>query len=125
MLLQSLCILNAVWTGCPKKNIILDTIRDAGIFALVVILFEGGMQTSIKDIRPVMASALSLATIGVLLTTVIVMGFNKGIVTPHGSTVILPGDTVYVLSPKAKREEMRAVFRSGKGIAAKTYIPPV
>ncbi len=72
-----------------------------------------------------MASALSLATIGVLLTTVIVMGFNKGIVTPHGSTVILPGDTVYVLSPKAKREEMRAVFRSGKGIAAKTYIPPV
>ncbi|WP_310831596.1 potassium/proton antiporter [Paenibacillus pedocola] len=50
---------------------------------------------------------------------------NKGIVTPHGSTVILPGDTVYVLSPKAKREEMRAVFRSGKGKAAETYIPPV
>lgn len=25
----------------------------AGIFALVVILFEGGMQTSIKDIKPI------------------------------------------------------------------------
>ncbi|WP_340021555.1 potassium/proton antiporter [Paenibacillus sp. FSL K6-1096] len=50
---------------------------------------------------------------------------NKGIVTPHGSTVIEPGDTVYVLSPKSKREEMRDIFRSGKGKAAETHISPV
>ncbi len=49
----------------------------AGIFALIVILFEGGMQTSFKEIRPVMAPALSLATIGVLLTTVIVGLFAR------------------------------------------------
>lgn len=49
----------------------------AGIFALVVILFEGGMQTSMKDIRPIMAPALSLATVGVLLTTAIVGVFAK------------------------------------------------
>lgn len=48
-----------------------------GIFALVVILFEGGMQTSIKEIRPVIRPALSLSTIGVLLTTAIVGGFAK------------------------------------------------
>lgn len=50
---------------------------------------------------------------------------NKSIVTPHGSTVIEPGDTVYVLSPKSKREEMRDIFRSGKGRAAETHISSV
>lgn len=49
----------------------------AGIFALVVILFKGGMQTSIKDIKPIIRPALSLSTIGVLLTTAIVGIFAK------------------------------------------------
>lgn len=49
----------------------------AGIFALVVILFEGGMQTKMKDIKPVIRPALSLSTIGVLLTTAIVGVFAK------------------------------------------------
>ncbi|WP_429370179.1 potassium/proton antiporter [Paenibacillus sp. DS2015] len=43
-----------------------------GIFALIVILFDGGMQTKFEDIKPVIGSALSLATIGVLVTTFIV-----------------------------------------------------
>jgi potassium/hydrogen antiporter len=49
----------------------------AGIFALIVILFEGGMQTSIKDIRPVIKPAVSLATLGVLLTTGVVGIFAR------------------------------------------------
>lgn len=43
-----------------------------GIFALIVILFEGGMQTEWKDVKPVVRSSLSLATLGVLVTTVVV-----------------------------------------------------
>ncbi|WP_334074761.1 MULTISPECIES: potassium/proton antiporter [Paenibacillus] len=43
-----------------------------GTFALIVILFEGGMQTQYTTIRPVIPSALSLATIGVVITTVII-----------------------------------------------------
>lgn len=43
-----------------------------GVFALIVILFEGGMQTKWQDIRPVIAPSISLATIGVILTTSIV-----------------------------------------------------
>lgn len=43
-----------------------------GMLALIVILFEGGMQTKYGDIKPVIGSALSLATVGVLLTTFIV-----------------------------------------------------
>ncbi|WP_025701241.1 potassium/proton antiporter [Paenibacillus forsythiae] len=44
----------------------------AGIFALVVILFEGGMQTRFKDIRPIIAPSLALSTVGVLATTGVV-----------------------------------------------------
>ncbi len=43
-----------------------------GILALIVILFEGGMQTKWKQVKPVVGSALSLATLGVILTSSIV-----------------------------------------------------
>ncbi|SET99489.1 potassium/proton antiporter [Paenibacillus sp. NFR01] len=58
-----------------------------------------------------------------ILFTAIIRG--KNIIAPHGSTILQPGDTVYVLSPKARREEMRAFFRSGKGKAAETNILPM
>ncbi|WP_110113505.1 potassium/proton antiporter [Bacillus sp. CGMCC 1.16541] len=43
-----------------------------GVFALVIILFEGGLQTKWSTLRPVIPPALSLATVGVLLTSGIV-----------------------------------------------------
>lgn len=43
-----------------------------GILALVIILFEGGIQTSWKSVKPVIIPSLSLATVGVLLTSGIV-----------------------------------------------------
>ncbi|WP_158737470.1 potassium/proton antiporter [Alteribacillus sp. YIM 98480] len=43
-----------------------------GIIALVIILFEGGTQTKWSTIRPVMWPSVSLATIGVLITSLIV-----------------------------------------------------
>ncbi|MGG3836015.1 potassium/proton antiporter [Paenibacillus thiaminolyticus] len=42
-----------------------------GILALIVILFEGGMQTSWKQMRPVVGAAVSLATIGVVVTALV------------------------------------------------------
>ena len=42
-----------------------------GTIALCIILFSGGLDTKLSDIRPVMAPGLTLATIGVLLTMVI------------------------------------------------------
>ncbi|RSL29384.1 potassium/proton antiporter [Salibacterium salarium] len=43
-----------------------------GIMALVIILFEGGTQTKWSTIRPVIWPSLSLATIGVVITSLIV-----------------------------------------------------
>jgi potassium/hydrogen antiporter len=43
-----------------------------GVLALVIILFEGGIQTKWSNLRPVILPSLSLATIGVLMTSGIV-----------------------------------------------------
>ncbi len=40
-----------------------------GMIALCIILFSGGMDTNIKDVKPVMGPGIMLSTIGVLLTT--------------------------------------------------------
>ncbi len=42
-----------------------------GMVALVVILFSGGMDTKIKEIRPVLGPGIMLSTVGVLLTALI------------------------------------------------------
>jgi cell volume regulation protein A len=43
-----------------------------GILALIIILFEGGMQTKWNNVKPVVYPSLTLATLGVLLTTIII-----------------------------------------------------
>jgi len=43
-----------------------------GTFALIVILFDGGLQTSLRSLRRNAAAAGTLATVGVVLTTVAV-----------------------------------------------------
>ncbi|MDF1508576.1 potassium/proton antiporter [Robertmurraya sp. DFI.2.37] len=43
-----------------------------GILALIIILFEGGIQTSWKSVKSVIVPSLSLATLGVLLTSGVV-----------------------------------------------------
>ena len=46
-----------------------STAQFIGMLALSVILFTGGMDTKISDIRPIMREGLILSTVGVLLTT--------------------------------------------------------
>lgn len=40
-----------------------------GMVALAIILFTGGMDTKLREIRPIMLPGLLLSTLGVLLTT--------------------------------------------------------
>jgi cell volume regulation protein A len=48
-----------------------DSAQAIGTIALCIILFSGGLDTKLSDIRPVIAPGLTLATLGVLLTMVI------------------------------------------------------
>jgi cell volume regulation protein A len=45
--------------------------RTIGVIALALILFEGGLAAGYQEIRPVLGSALSLATLGTLVTAVV------------------------------------------------------
>lgn len=46
-----------------------------GVVALSIILFSGGMDTKVGEIKPVMKQGVVLATLGVLLTTLFTGGF--------------------------------------------------
>ena len=52
--------------------------QDLGILALTVILFTGGLETKLTDIRPVLGPGIMLSTLGVLLTTFCLGGFFYG-----------------------------------------------
>lgn len=58
--------------GCDGLGLQFSNVEDAqfiGMLALSVILFSGGMDTRLRDVRPVMAQGIVLSTVGVLLTT--------------------------------------------------------
>lgn len=49
--------------------------QSLGVIALVFILFSGGLDTPIAEIRRVLARGVLLATVGVLVTALVVAGF--------------------------------------------------
>lgn len=51
------------------------TAQFIGVISLSIILFSGGMDTKIEEIRPVVKQGILLATLGVLLTTLFTGGF--------------------------------------------------
>ena len=64
--------------GCDGLGIHFDNMRQAqfvGMVALCVILFTGGLETKLEDIKPVIGPGLTLSTLGVLLTTAFTGGF--------------------------------------------------
>ncbi|PSL42970.1 potassium/proton antiporter (CPA1 family) [Salsuginibacillus halophilus] len=53
----------------------LEEVQIVGIIALVIILFEGGLHTNWTTIRPVIGTAVSLATVTVFLTSAVLALF--------------------------------------------------
>jgi potassium/hydrogen antiporter len=49
-----------------------EAARDLGMTALAFILFAGGLETKWRLVRPVLYNAISLATVGVMVTAVII-----------------------------------------------------
>ena len=52
-----------------------DTAQFIGILALSIILFSGGMDTKMSEVKPIAVQGVVLATLGVLLTTLLTGGF--------------------------------------------------
>ena len=63
-------------------------VQAIGVVALVLILFSGGLDTDWRVVRPARWSGLSLATLGVLLTALLVGGF-AALVLPFSFTEAL------------------------------------
>lgn len=52
-----------------------DTAQFIGMLALSIILFSGGMDTKMSEVKPIAVQGVVLATLGVLLTTLLTGGF--------------------------------------------------
>jgi cell volume regulation protein A len=87
-----------------------STAQFIGMLSLSVILFTGGMDTKISEIRPVMAQGLILSTLGVILTTLFVGLFAWAITsfTPLGPEMSLL--TALLLAAMMSSTDSASVF---------------
>lgn len=81
-----------------------------GMTALSVILFSGGMDTKIEEVRPVMLEGITLSTLGVLLTTIITGLFVYGmeLLFPHAISLSLAG--CFLLAAVMSSTDSASVF---------------
>ena len=81
-----------------------------GMVALCIILFSGGMDTTFSDIRPVMAPGVVLATLGVILTAVVVGGFIYFIGPVLGLSVEISFPLALLLAATMSSTDSASVF---------------
>lgn len=99
-----------------------------GTIALSIILFNGGMDTKIKDIRPIMSSGLVLSTLGVLLTTLFFALFIYGMSSIGGDgTKAVPFTFALLLAATMSSTDSASVFAllKGKNLHLKEGIKPI
>ena len=68
--------------------------QSIGVAALVVILYEGGLSTSPGELRRVAGSGLALATVGVVVTALVVAGGTMVLLDVPATTALLIGAVV-------------------------------
>lgn len=127
-LLLFLCV--GMLFGTDGLGIHFDSIQTAqtiSTIALCIILFSGGMDTKIGDVKPVIAPGLTLATIGVFLTAlltgvVVWVVFDK---TSLGSAMGII--TALLLASTISSTDSASVFSilRSKGLNLKNNIRPV
>ena len=94
-----------------------------GTVALSAILFSGGLDTKVRDIRPVLGPGIALATLGVLLTAV-ATGLILYLILPHDIGVSLLG--CLLLAATMSSTDSASVFSilRGKGLNLKHRLRP-
>ena len=99
--------------GSDGLGLQFDSASDAqfiGMMALSIILFTGGMDTRIKDIRPVLAQGILLSTVGVLLTTLLTGGFIYYLSSSTSTDISLPLLTCLLLAATMSSTDSASVF---------------
>lgn len=81
-----------------------------GTIALAVILFFGGFETKISDIRPVLGPGIMLSTVGVLLTTLFFGGFLYWLGTFEFFTIHLSFPIALLLAATMSSTDSASVF---------------
>jgi len=81
-----------------------------GMIALSIILFTGGMDTKLQDIRPVMTQGILLSTIGVLITTLLTGAFIYFLSQKTSTDIAMPLLTCLLLAATMSSTDSASVF---------------
>ncbi|MDR2884113.1 MAG: potassium/proton antiporter [Deferribacteraceae bacterium] len=98
-----------------------------GTFALCIILFSGGLDTKVDDIRPIYKAGISLATVGVLLTALLTGGFiwlAGGLLFPDANITLPMAILLASIMSSTDSASVFGILRT-KGISLKNNIQPL
>lgn len=98
-----------------------------GTLSLCIILFSGGMDTRINDIRPVVSQGIILSTIGVLLTTLLTGLFIYWAVQGFYPSADAPLAGCFLLAAVMSSTDSASVFNilRSKGLNLKQNLRPL
>lgn len=101
--------------------------QNIGVISLNVILFSGGMDTNVKEIKPVIVPGLVLATLGVFLTAIITGLFIYYITNNFFSSVSFSLVEALLLGAIMSSTDSASVFSilRSKGLSLKENLRPL
>jgi cell volume regulation protein A len=103
-----------------------DMAQFIGMLALTIILFSGGMDTKIADVRPVFVQGVLLATFGVMLTALLVGTFAYYLLLLVNGTETVPFAEALLLAAVMSSTDSASVFAilRGKKLMLKERLQP-
>jgi cell volume regulation protein A len=101
--------------------------QNIGTIALCIILFSGGLDTKISEIRPIMAQGIILATVGVFLTAIItgvIIWFILGMTMASAGIGLLTSLLLASTMASTDSASVFSILRS-KGLHLKNNLRPL
>lgn len=106
-------LLVGMFFGCDGLGLQFNDTEEAqfiGQIALSIILFTGGMDTRIGDIKPIVKQGIVLSTMGVLLTTLLTGAFIWWLSTYSSMNIEMPVLTGLLLAATMSSTDSASVF---------------
>lgn len=106
-------LLVGMFFGCDGLGLQFNDTKEAqfiGQIALSIILFTGGMDTRMSDIKPVIKPGMVLSTLGVLLTTLFTGAFIWWISTYSSMNIPMPVMSALLLAATMSSTDSASVF---------------